>query len=233
MKIRWFAHACFLLQAAGLRIITDPYVPEVMGYGYVTEPADVVIRNSADDAGHANAAMISGDPVVITATEIPKLGRSVRGLNILAIRAQESLIHKEDPGINAMYRFALDGIRFGHLGDVGNRLTRRQLAGLAGVEVMLVPSGGPPTIELQDISEAIRSLRPRLAIPMHYGIPGGKVKMLPVSDFAGCFKPSEVRWVDGPEIQLTRATLPRKFRIMILNPSTADNSGDQEELSAP
>ena len=33
MKIRWCGHATFLLEGNGNRIVTDPYTPEVAGYG--------------------------------------------------------------------------------------------------------------------------------------------------------------------------------------------------------
>jgi L-ascorbate metabolism protein UlaG (beta-lactamase superfamily) len=39
MKLPWLAHACFLLEGNGLRIVTDPYTPEILGYPAVSESA--------------------------------------------------------------------------------------------------------------------------------------------------------------------------------------------------
>src|SRR3954447_13143520 len=108
MKIRWFAHAAFLIEGGGLRIITDPYVPEATGFAPITESADVVIRSSADDEGHCNAAMIAGAPTVVTATEIGAEGITARGLTIKGIATRESVRHKAEARDNAMYRFTLE-----------------------------------------------------------------------------------------------------------------------------
>jgi L-ascorbate metabolism protein UlaG (beta-lactamase superfamily) len=218
MRIKWYAHAAFLLEGNGLRIVTDPYVPEVMNLASITEPADLVLRSSGDDQGHCNAAMIPGTPAVITATEITTA--TVRGLTVTGIPAQESLVHKESPLDNAMYCFTLDGIRFAHMGDAGNRLTDEQLVGLSGTEVLLALTGGPPTLELDDLCDAIEVLKPRVVIPMHYQIPGLKGSFLPVTAFTDRFPPQSVRWIDGAQVELTRASLPQTMQIIVLKPTT-------------
>ncbi len=221
MNITWLAHAAFLIEGAGLRIITDPYTPSTIGFATINEQADIVIRSSADDLGHCNAAMIPGDPIVVTATEIAPAGIDVRGLHISPIAAQESLIYKSAPADNAMYRFTLDGIHVAHFGDVGNRLTESQLAALSGTDVLLVPAGGPPTIDLDDLVDAIQVLQPRVVIPMHYQLPSAMFKMLPVTDFTNRFPPSDVTWCNSPTLTLTAGDLPAQRRVFVLPPSTA------------
>jgi len=221
MKITWLAHAAFLIEGDGLRVITDPYTPDRIGFAPITTPADIVIRSSSDDAAHSNAAMIVGDPTVVTATEVGPAGVEARGLHITAIPAQESLIYKAEPGDNALYRFTLDGVRLAHFGDVGNRLNETQLAALAGAEVLLVPAGGPPTIDLDDLMDAIAIIQPRVIIPMHYQLPNASFKMLPVTDFTSRFTAEEVVWQADPTLSLAADTLPRSRRVIVLPPTTA------------
>jgi|SRR5579859_2323022 len=221
MNITWLAHAAFLIEGAGVRIITDPYTPSSIGFATIDEKADIVVRSSADDLGHCNAAMIPGDPVVVTATEVGPEGVEARGVHFAAIPAQESLIYKAAPADNAMYRFTLDGVRVAHFGDVGNRLEESQLAALAGADVWLVPAGGPPTIDLDDLVDAIEALQPRVIIPMHYQLPSATFKMLPVAEFTGRFPAEEVVWQSGPTLALTADTLPSQRRVYVLPPTTA------------
>jgi L-ascorbate metabolism protein UlaG (beta-lactamase superfamily) len=221
MIIKWFAHACFLIEGDGLRIVTDPYTPGVMGFAPVSEAAGLVIRSSADDAGHCNAAMISGSPTVVTATELPNGGAVIGGLRITAIPAQESLVHKESPLDNAMYRFTIEGISMAHFGDVGNRLSRDQVAALEGSEIVFVPTGGPPTIDLDDLCEALSEIRPRLVIPMHYHLPATIVRMLPVTDFTSRFPAESVDWIESSHLEVTRATLPSDLRVAVLQSDIA------------
>ena len=219
MKIKWFAHASFLIEGDGLRIITDPYHPDEMGFPPITEPADLVIRSSADDWGHCYAEMIPGEPVIVTATDIIETGAIVHGLQITAIPVRESLIYKDAPLDNGMYRFSLEGIQIAHLGDVGNPLTEEQLAGLAGADILLALAGGPPTIELDDLYQAINILQPRVVIPMHYHLPGTKVKMLPVTELTSRFPEGDVAWVDSAEVEFNRDSLPAETRLFVLKSS--------------
>lgn len=221
MKIKWYAHAAVLFADNQLRIIADPYSPAELGFATITEPADIVIRSSADDLGHCFAEMISGNPIIVTATELEPEGVTVRGIHFTPIHARESLIYKERPRDNAMYRFTLDGIRIAHLGDVGNRLTDEQLDGLRDVDVLLAPVGGPPTIDLDDLVSALQVLQPRLVIPLHYQLPGALPKMLPVQEFTKHFAPAQVIWNNSLEIELTETTLPDTMSIVVLKPSTA------------
>src|SRR5258708_1198681 len=181
MNIAWLANAGFLIEGVGLRIITDPYPPRTIGFATINEQADIVIRSSADDLGHCNAAMIPGDPMVVTATEIAPDGIDVRGLHISPIAAQESLIYKSDPADNAMYRFTLDGIHVAHFGDLGNRLTESHLPALPAPPVPSVPPHAPrPSLRrslLVSLTMLMRhvtrvSAPPRPLIPSGLFIPG-------------------------------------------------------------
>ena len=223
MKIKWFAHASFLIEGDGLRIITDPYHPGELAFPPITEPADIVIRSSADDLGHCYAEMIPGNPTVVTATDIVEAGATIHGLQISAIPVMESVIHKDSPLDNAMYRFSIEGINIAHLGDVGNPLTGEQLIGLANADVLFVLAGGPPTLDLDDLSRAIDILKPRLVIPMHYHLPGTRVKMLPVTEFTHRFPDNKVDWVDGSEIELSQDTLPAATRIVVLKSGVVEH----------
>lgn len=219
MKITWLAHASFLIEGDGLRIITDPYMPEELNLPPITEPADIVIRSSDDDLGHCYIDPIPTGYQLVTTTDIVDTGTTVKGLEITAIAVRESLIHKESPLDNAMYRFTLEGINITHMGDVGNRLSEDQLAAMAGTDVLLALTGGPPTLDLDDLYEVINVLKPRLVIPMHYRIPGPKFFMLPITDFTQAFPAKAVRWFETPGVELSRETLPAETQIYVLQPS--------------
>lgn len=242
MKIKWYAHACLRIEGDGVSIITDPYTPHKSGFAAVTETADIIVRSSDDDSAHANAEMIPGDPEVVTATHIltfegavgngspakPEVGRdsstflTQAGIRFKAIPAMESMRVKLQPRDNAMYCFVVEGIRVVHFGDVGNRLEAWQLDQIGDVDVAIVPTGGPPTIELADLHDALEILRPAVTIPMHYELPGCKFPtMADVKEFTHRYHPSSVKWADTPEVMLTKATLPGEPQVWVLQATTA------------
>ena len=220
LKIKWLAHASFLIEGDGLRIITDPYEPnDVMNLPPITEPADVVIRSSDDDEAHCFVDTIPAGFELVTATDIVDTGATAKGLAVSAIWSQESLVHKDIPRDNAMYRFTLGGIKISHMGDVGNFLTADQMAALAGTDVLLALAGGPPTIDLDDLYTVVQTVKPRLVIPMHYRIPGPRFSMLPVTELTTYFPDSVVKWIDNSEIELSPETLPQETQIYVLKPT--------------
>lgn len=242
MRVKWYAHACLRIEGDGVSIITDPYTPHKSGFATITETSDIVVRSSDDDSAHANAAMIPGDPEIVTATHIleyggedvsgsidTEQGRTVHssgmtlaGVQFTAIPAMESMRVKLQPRDNAMYRFVIDGVRLVHFGDVGNRLEPWQLEQMGDVDVAIVPTGGPPTIELTDLHDALDVLRPAVTIPMHYELPGCKFPtMADVRDFTRRYPQARVRWADSPEIELARPDLPTEPEVWVLQATTA------------
>jgi len=222
MKLKWYAHASVMLEGDGVRIITDPYTPEKSGFATITDSADIVVRSSDDDSAHANADMITGDPEVVTATHILNGGATAKGIHFTAIPSTESMKHKLEPRDNGMYRFVLDGIEVLHFGDLGNALNEEQIELMQGAELAIVPTGGPPTIELDDLYEALDILKPVVTIPMHHSLPGCKFpKMLDVTDFTDHFAADSVVWATDTEVTLTRDNLPEEPQVWVLKATAA------------
>ena len=221
MKIKWYGHACFRIEGDDIVIVTDPYTPEVAGLDPMDEPADVVVMSSATDRFHSDASMVPGDPKILNALEISGRGPvELNNVTFEALPTMESLRHKESPDENAIYRFELEGISILHLGDLGNPLTDEQLALLRGrVHILLALTGGPPTIELEDLERAIEEIRPRVVIPMHYQIPKLKLDILPLEAFTSRYPEDAVTRVGATEIKFSFDTLPRTLRIYVLEPA--------------
>jgi L-ascorbate metabolism protein UlaG (beta-lactamase superfamily) len=219
MIITWYGHACFQIQS-GVRIVTDPYTPDVAKLRPVPDPADVVIMSSSDDPFHSAASAIPGQPLILDALEIARSGGSQTAADIRfdAIEVQESLVHKASPDPNAMYAFSVDGLRVAHMGDVGNPLNDQQIDFLRGTDILLALTGGPVTIELDDLDAVLAAVRPRIVIPMHYRIPNLRLNILGLEAFTERY-PAEIVAV-RPETALavTPDRLPDSMRIVALQP---------------
>lgn len=221
MRVTWYGHACFRLEADGVSVVTDPYTPEVSGFRPVDEPATIVVRSSPEDAFHCNAPMIPGRPALVEAVELAGSGpETVRGVPFEAFATRESLVHKTAPLDNAMYRFTLGGVRVLHLGDLGNPLDPAYVDRLAGeVDVLLALAGGPPTIELPELDAAIASIRPHVVIPMHFRVPQLKIRALPVEDLLARHPDTEIRRVGGASVDIDPAALPGGPAFWVLDPA--------------
>lgn len=223
MKITWQGHACFIITGSGVRVVTDPYTPQVANLAPLRESVDVVVMSSDNDPFHSDAADVPGNPTVVNALEVARNGgwREINGLRVDAIEAMESVVHKTDPDANAMYRFSVDDVRIGHMGDVGNPLTAAQLDFFRGVDVLLALTGGPPTIELDDLDAALREVQPKIVIPMHYVIPNLRLNILGLEAFTGRSPAERVDVRNETSLELSRETLlnASSMRIVALQPA--------------
>ena len=222
MQLTWYGHASFRITAADRTVIvTDPYDPATSGYKPFTDPADLVVISSSTDDFHCNAHLIPGDPVVIDALELAQSTgeRVVNGIPVRAIEAMEALNHRyHDPDQNGMYRFTVDGLEIGHLGDVGNPLSNAQLEFFEGLDVLLALAGGHPTIELDDLKRVIDATRPKLVVPMHFRTLRYKMRnTLWIASFLAYFPDDRVDFAFDSSVTLTRGDLPETTRVLVLD----------------
>ena len=92
-----------------------------------------------------------------------------------------------------MIKIMGDGVRVLHMGDVGHPLSDATLAACGEVDVLLVPSGGAPTIDLDEVLRFVSVLRPPVVVPIHYGVPGLGMALRPVDALAE-------KWNVGPVV---------------------------------
>lgn len=225
MKIKWYGHASFLLTGDdGFRIVTDPYTPETVGYSEYRDEADLAIASSGDDTSHCRVDLIPGNPVTVNALEVARAGGETEaaGVRIRAVEVCEALEghpHHDPPLPNAMYRFTLDGISFGHMGDVGNPLDADQTAFFEGIDVLLALTGGHPTIALDDLMDLIRTVNPKLVVPMHFRTLRWKEKLgLWISSFLEYWdEQADVDFAADHEAKITRDELTESTRVLVLD----------------
>ena len=219
MKLKWYGQAAFAV-IADVTVITDPYTPETAGYAPILDPADIVITSSDNDSFHCRADLIRENPIAINALAVAQSGgmRQEKGVTFQAIAAMEALDHTyHDLDQNAMYRFEVEGVHIGHMGDVGNALSAAQIDFFRGIDILLALAGGHPTIALDDVKTLIDAVQPRLIVPMHFQTLRYKPRnILWIESFLAYFPKGEVDFACDFEISLTRAELPESTRVLVL-----------------
>ncbi len=221
MKLKWYGHASFLVTGSdGVTIITDPYTPETSGYLPIPDSPDFVMISSDNDSFHCRADLIPGQPTVINALRLAQNEGTLteKGVVFQAIQAMEALDHQfHDPDQNGMYRFTVDGISVGHMGDIGNPLSEEQMQFFAGVDVLLALAGGHPTIALDDLFTVIQRTQPKIVVPMHFRTLRYKPRnTFWIQSFLNYFDPADVDFACDTEVVLAKDSLPEKTRVLIL-----------------
>ena len=212
MKIKWLGHAAFLITSdAGVKIITDPYLPtDELRYGEINESADIVMV-SHDHFDHNNVAAVKDKPEVVRGTT------EVKEIKFRGIATYHDESQGEKRGKNTVFCFELDGMKICHLGDLGHRLTDKQASEIGEVDILLIPVGGFYTIGAPVASQVCDQLEPKVIIPMHFKNERCHLPIATVDEFLK--GNPDVTRPDGSEVEFKRGELPTSTRITVLKPA--------------
>ena len=209
MKIRWIGHAAFYCETSdGVKVRTDPY-DESIGLAISRLPADVVTV-SHEHFDHNAVSLVPGRPQVVKGSG----EHSVKGITVTGVESSHDESGGSKRGANTIFIFDADGLRICHLGDLGATLSSEQVAAIGKVDVLCVPVGGVYTIDAKGANEVVARLRPAIAVPMHYRVPGLTVGVGPVEAFLEG-KGDVVRL---GELDVAPGSLPAPTRIVVLEP---------------
>ncbi|TET18458.1 MAG: MBL fold metallo-hydrolase [Dehalococcoidia bacterium] len=213
MKIKWLGHAAFVITAEdGKRIMTDPYEPGAygLGYGRIEDAADIVVVSHQQHEDHNYAKAVKGSPQLVTGSGSQK----AKGIEFKGVASFHDDSGGKQRGPNTIFCFTVDGIRICHLGDLGHRLSDEQVSEVGQVDILLVPTGGGPTIDPAGATHVCEQIKPRVVIPMHYKTDKCAFPVSGVDEFLK--GKSGVKRLDSSEAELKLEQLPQATEIMVL-----------------
>jgi L-ascorbate metabolism protein UlaG (beta-lactamase superfamily) len=169
VSVTYLSHSCFEVKDVDHTLLIDPFFSKENPYApkYKGKPDIVLVTHEHFDHNTA-------EPFVATVVAPPTLAgkfkkmvvmkrgetRLVDGVSVTMIGAS----HHQSTYPTG-YVFELGGVRFVHLGDT----YLDGIQPLENVDVLFIPIGGGPTMDIEEALEALDILNPDAAIPMHYG----------------------------------------------------------------
>ncbi|MCX6969898.1 MAG: MBL fold metallo-hydrolase [Verrucomicrobia bacterium] len=191
VRVDWLGNQAFLITSSiGTSILTNPYASGTSGRTLPSplKPDIILISNERADANNIDAA--DNQPTVFRSS----MGIGINNANGLGIRGVATFRDPEKEsadGMNLVYSWSMDGMRFCFLGSPAGPLSSAQLSQLGTVDVLFVPVAGSLSPSAREA--VLSQIRPRLVIPMGRG--------------AG-WTYGSVRSVDGHSVLLSRPALP-------------------------
>jgi len=192
MKLTFLGHAAVALRAGPHEILIDPFLtgnPKAAVAAEALAPGTIVITHAhGDHVGDAVAiARRAGSRIVSSVEIVGKLQRDgAEGVDFLganiggrvampfgALRFTPAWHSSSFPdgtygGMPMGVVVEVGGWRIYHAGDTG-LFSDMALVGRRGLDVALLPIGGHFTMDPEEALEAVRLLRPRHVVPIHYG----------------------------------------------------------------
>jgi len=200
-----------MLKSKTKKLIFDPF--KRIGLQEPDAKADIILCSHIH-SDHNNAAAVShGRSIILQGfTGMARIGSvSVKGIATFHDEVQGS-----KRGKNSIYLVGLDDLSFCHLGDLGHKLSASQANEIRPVDVLFLPVGGFYTIGPEEARKVMKSLKPKVTVPMHYKLPGMSdafSQLSTVEDFI-C-REDDVKRLKTASFTVSRENLPKKASIVI------------------
>ena len=185
MELTFLGHACFLLDDGSCKVLTDPFLT---GNGLAAASADqveadfiFVTHGHGDHTGDAEAIAKRTDATVCCTvdlaegvfgpagvkTQVGNLGGRIP-MPFGSAKFFQAIHGSGVPGcLTCRFIFEMGGRKIYHAGDTALMSDMALLAD-EEIDVALLPIGDVFTMGPEDALRAVKMIRPKLVVPMHY-----------------------------------------------------------------
>jgi L-ascorbate metabolism protein UlaG (beta-lactamase superfamily) len=215
VNIKWLGNSCFLVTSKeGKRVLIDPFSrrwarEDRYGLREPRIPADIVFVTH-EDSDHNALDIIPGSFFVVRG-DLPE--QEIFGVRVNAFSTLHGVMNGTIVKDNTVFVFAVDGLRFCHMGDFFAYKHRNQPDLLKDIDVLMVPIGGRFSLDWDGAWEVIENTKPKVAIPMHYDEFGYRGDVLSVDGFVQ--NRPDVTRLPGSTLNLTPDVLSGSKRIFV------------------
>ena len=185
MNINWYGQSCFEIsfnqaKNSPIKIVIDPFEESFVNLKLPKKIEADIVLVSHDHDDHNNVKRILGSPFVVQGPG----EYDIKGVFIKGIPAFHDDSQGGQRGDITIYSIEAEGMKLCHLGDFGQKfLSPNQLDRIGEVDILMIPIGGIYTINAKEAVKIMAQIEPKIIIPMHYKIPGLKIKLDSLDEF--------------------------------------------------
>ena len=218
VNMKWYGQAFFTLRnEAGVVVAIDPFDGSFLNYPIPQDLKADILLVTHEHKDHNNVAIIKGDPLVMRSER--GVGKEEKSsIKIRGINAWHDEKDGRERGHDTIYTIEMDGLRFCHVGDLGQtKLTDEQLARIGSVDVLFLPAGGHFTTEPKHLRGLVDQIKPRVVVPMHYKSAYTRdLPLVRVDEFLKLNADLTVKRLDSTESSVSKDKLPGEMEVWVM-----------------
>jgi len=206
LQIRWHGHSCFEI-TNDMTLVTDPHDGKSIGIPTPSVAGDIILV-SHDHFDHNSIKTVEKEDSKVIKDDRK---RNISNIEIRGIETFHDDARGAKRGKNIMYKFAMEGINFCHMGDLGHELDEETVQKIGVVDILFIPVGGNFTLDDKQAWNVINKIKPRIIVPMHYRIGGLSMPIAGIDPFLNKSKYKVLKV--GNEIDIEKEDLPSEPEI--------------------
>ena len=169
----------------------------------------MLISHDHFDHNHPKAVESRTTKIFQRETKINKNGIRIKG-----VKAFHDDTKGSKRGEIVLFKFTINGVTFCHLGDLGHELDNDIIEQLGDIDVLFIPVGNVFTIGPKEAWKVINSIKPKVAVPMHYRVGGLSLSIKPVDYFLKEVNEDSIVKV-GNEMDFEQEDLPDNLEVWV------------------
>ncbi len=204
VRVDWYGYQCFRIKSAlGISILTNPFAPGTTDFSQPKNLAPELILSTTESTDANYVDLVDNTPHILRSSVGVGTNTS-SGIHILGVPVFKNPETMDVSGMNVIYRWTMDGLKFCFLGELQTVPSPQDLSHLGHVDVLFMPVSGTALTSAQR-QQIIQELRPQVIVPM-----GGLSDM---NRFATGY--TSVYRLNGTAALLSREALPAVQTVLL------------------
>ncbi len=165
IRVDWYGYQCFRIKSAlGISILTNPFSAGSTGFSVPTGLAPEILLVTNEDSDVNNIDLVTNTPSIYRGS-VGMGTNTSSGVRILGVPVFANPEVQEIGGMNVVYRWSMDGLKFCFLGEIDSALSKADASKIGAVDVLFLPVSGT-ALTSTERNDIVTRLRPRVIVPM-------------------------------------------------------------------
>ncbi|MEL7039290.1 MAG: MBL fold metallo-hydrolase [Cyanobacteria bacterium J06592_8] len=215
LTVRWLGHTCYLFTGGGLRVLINPFrqIGCTAGYRNPKLNTDLVLISSRLlDEGSIDG--FSGNPALLYEPGVYQFnGTQIQGIRTIKDREKGRRF-----GVNVAWMWKQAGIKIFHMGGLAGPVDIEERILIGRPDLMFVPvGGGPKAYTPEEAKETIKTLNPKVIMPMHYRTAAADpatCDLVPLESFLQVMGETPVQRIGSDSVTFQPGNLPSNSSVI-------------------